>query len=113
MPGIKIDSAEMRRAKGRYAVRKRDHGSDSPLTQAAHDEFYVERYLAAVQAAVTDAPDLGPTQKERLRSILAPVVATVLEHQEPDVAAEQIRTGDALADIAEQAAAQHPAGGAA
>lgn len=68
-------------AQGRLAVTVRDHGPDHPATRQARLAFEVERYLAAVRAAVADAPPLTADQCARLRQILvtAPTTANQAE----------------------------------
>ncbi|WP_410644526.1 hypothetical protein [Amycolatopsis sp. lyj-346] len=70
-------SAEARQARGRLAASTRDHGPDHPITCAARREFRSEKYLASVRAVVDAAPpidQLKPEQRDRLASLLRPVV---------------------------------------
>ncbi|RDI19675.1 hypothetical protein [Lentzea flaviverrucosa] len=64
---------EVRQAQSRYATRTRELGPNHPETQAAQAEFRSERYMAAVRAAVADAPPLTSEQRARIAAILAPV----------------------------------------
>ncbi len=65
-----------RKAQARLAVAIRDHGTNHPTTRAAREAFESERYLAAVRAAVADAPPLTADQCARLRQILATAPTT-------------------------------------
>jgi len=82
MPTARVPSTqESLSARGRLAAAVRDHGPDHPATQQARLAFEVERYLAAVRAAVADAPPLTADQCARLRQILvtAPTTANQAE----------------------------------
>jgi len=71
-----VTTPASRKAQGRLAVAIRDHGTDHPTTQQARSAFEAERYLAAVRAAVADAPPLTADQCARLRQILATAPTT-------------------------------------
>lgn len=73
----RLSSPESRRAQAAYATTVRDHGSDHPLSDTARERYRSETYLAAVRAAVADAPPLTADQRDRLSRILAPVVKVV------------------------------------
>lgn len=77
MAHIKTSTREERSARGKLAVATRDHGPDHPATCTARREFRSEAYLAAVKAAVADAPPLTAEQRQRLSQILRPVVGTL------------------------------------
>jgi len=66
-------SRASRKAQARLAVAIRDHGAEHSTTREARAAFESERYLAAVAAAVNNAPPLGPEQRERLRAILSTI----------------------------------------
>jgi hypothetical protein len=65
---------EARQAQSRYATRTRELGPNHPETLAAQGEWRSERYLAAVRAAVADAPPLTAEQRARLAQLLRPAV---------------------------------------
>ncbi|TCK25446.1 hypothetical protein EV378_1254 [Pseudonocardia endophytica] len=63
----------------------RQYGPNDPRTRAARDNWRGESYLAAVAAAVADAPPLSPDQRDRLAVLLRP--AAVAAEQRPGVQA--------------------------
>lgn len=72
---IRSSSPESRRAQAKAATSTRHLGSDHPATVAAQAEFRSERWLAAVQAAVDEAPaTLTPEQEIRLTALIQPVL---------------------------------------
>jgi hypothetical protein len=95
-------SRESLHARGVLAARHRDHGADHPLTRVADREYRSEAYLAAVRAAVADAPPLTAEQRARLRAILKPVVTTAdacpdLSEKRDAIPADTNRTATASA----------------
>lgn len=69
MPVRFPSTPESRSARARYAKRCDLYGADDPRTVESRAAF--ENYLAAVRAAVSDAPPLTAEQRVKLRQILA------------------------------------------
>lgn len=83
MPARRPTSPESRVAQGRLAAVVRTHGPDSPAAASARAVFESESYLAAVRAAVADAPPLTAEQRARLRGILS--AAPVADDRTPEL----------------------------
>ena len=71
MPARRPTSRESRVAQGRLAAVTRREGANSPAARAARAVYESESYLAAVRAAVAEAPPLTAEQRARLRAILS------------------------------------------
>lgn len=77
----KTTSPASRRAQGVYASRVRELGPEHPETVAAQGEWRSERYLAAIDAIVSEAPPLSPEQRARLSAILRPTTILNCENE--------------------------------
>lgn len=73
MPHSGKTTPESRRAQGRMGALKRNLGADHPETVRAQEVWRSEAYIAAIHAAVADAPPLTPEQRSRIAAILRPV----------------------------------------
>jgi hypothetical protein len=81
----RLHTPEELSARGKLARFTALHGPDHPATDDARVVHRSERYLAAVKAAVDAAPPVGALsaeQRDRLRSLLAPVASVLIGQNE-------------------------------